>query len=98
MKMTLVTAVLAATAVMALAAPKVKAQSRPYMGYVYPAGGQQGATFAVKIGGQSLDNVTGVIVTGGSIRIFFFKTFSSFCLCSKSFTVHYTLGHVLLRV
>lgn len=67
MKMTLVTAVLAATAVMALAAPKVKAQSRPYMGYVYPAGGQQGATFAVKIGGQSLDNVTGVIVTGGGV-------------------------------
>lgn len=67
MKTTLVWAVLAASAVMALAAPKVKGQSRPYMGYVYPAGGQQGATFAVKIGGQSLDNVTGVIVTGGGV-------------------------------
>lgn len=67
MKITLVSALLAATAVMALAAPKVKAQSRPYMGYVYPAGGQQGTTFAVKIGGQSLDDVTGVIVTGGGV-------------------------------
>lgn len=67
MKTTLVSAVLAATAALALAAPKVKGQSRPYMGFVYPAGGQQGATFAVKIGGQSLDDVTDVIVTGGGV-------------------------------
>ena len=52
---------------LAVAAPKVRGQARPYMGYVYPAGGQQGTTFAVKIGGQSLDPVTGVIVTGTGV-------------------------------
>lgn len=67
MKTTLVWTMLLAQAVMALAAPRVKGQSRPYMGYVYPAGGRQGTTFAVKVGGQALDHVTGVIVTGGGV-------------------------------
>lgn len=68
MKTTLLGVVLAATAAMTFAAPKVKGQSsRPYMGYVYPAGGQQGTTFAVKIGGQAIDDVTGVIVSGGGV-------------------------------
>lgn len=68
MKLTLLGTMLAATAAMTFAAPKVKAQSgRPYMGFVYPAGGQQGTTFAVKVGGQSLDEVTGVIVSGGGV-------------------------------
>lgn len=67
MKRTLVWTILLAQAVVALAAPKVNGQSRPYMGYVYPAGGRQGTTFAVKVGGQSLDHVTGVLVTGGGV-------------------------------
>ena len=28
------------------------AQVRPYIGYAYPAGGQQGTTFQVRLGGQ----------------------------------------------
>ena len=37
-------------------------QPRPYIGYVYPAGGQQGTTVKVKLGGQRLDGVNGSIL------------------------------------
>jgi hypothetical protein len=43
------------------------AQQRPYIGYVYPAGGRQGTTFVVRLGGQQLDGVTGVIVSGAGV-------------------------------
>jgi len=43
------------------------AQTRPYIGYVYPAGGQQGATFQIKFGGQGLDDVSDVLVTGSGV-------------------------------
>ncbi len=39
-----------------------------YIGYVYPAGGQQGTTFPIRIGGQSLRDAAGVIVTGAGIE------------------------------
>ncbi len=75
MKTTLVWTIVSAFAVMSFAAPKAGAQSRPYMGYAYPAGGQQGTTFEVKIGGQSLDEVSDIIVTGGGVSA---KVLSSF--------------------
>jgi hypothetical protein len=40
---------------------------RPYIGYAYPAGGQQGTTFAVKLGGQGLDDVNAVLVSGTGV-------------------------------
>jgi hypothetical protein len=43
------------------------AQQRPYIGFVYPAGGQQGTTFPVKLGGQNLDGVSEVLVTGSGV-------------------------------
>ncbi len=43
-------------------------QGPPHVGYVYPAGGRQGETFPVKIGGQYLDGVTGVYVSGRGIQ------------------------------
>lgn len=43
------------------------AQSRPYIGFVYPAGGRQGTTFRIKLGGQGLDGVDRVTVTGGGV-------------------------------
>lgn len=43
-------------------------QARPYIGFVYPAGGQQGTTFQVKIGGQGLEDVNNVFVTGTGVR------------------------------
>ena len=45
----------------------VQAQTRPYVGFVYPAGGQQGTTFQIKLGGQGMDDITGVIVTGKGV-------------------------------
>ena len=50
-----------------LAMPAVWAQ-RPYIGFVYPAGGQQGTTFQVKLGGQTLDNVNTVLVSGAGVH------------------------------
>ena len=47
--------------------PAVFGQARPYIGFVYPAGGQQGTTFQVKLGGQGLDDVNQVLVTGSGV-------------------------------
>jgi hypothetical protein len=53
-------------------APLAQAQKgmagRPYIGYVYPAGGQQGTTFQVKLGGQGLDGISDVVVSGKGVR------------------------------
>ncbi|HMJ90542.1 MAG TPA: hypothetical protein VK530_12050 [Candidatus Acidoferrum sp.] len=43
------------------------AQTRPYIGYTYPAGGQQGTTFQIKLGGQGLDDVSDLLVTGSGV-------------------------------
>jgi hypothetical protein len=59
-------AALAMAAVLA-AASSATAQVRPYIGYVYPAGGQQGTTFRVKLGGQNLDGANDVIVAGNGV-------------------------------
>jgi len=39
-----------------------------HIGYVYPAGGQQGATFEAVIGGQFLTGVNSVDVSGGGVQ------------------------------
>lgn len=49
------------------AAASALAQVRPYIGYVYPAGGQQGTTFQIKLGGQGLTDVNHVLVTGTGV-------------------------------
>jgi hypothetical protein len=46
----------------------VRAQNTPHLGYVYPAGGRQGTTFQVVVGGQFLVNVTNAYVSGGGVR------------------------------
>ncbi len=53
-------------------APATQAQrqqqsARPYIGFVYPAGGQQGTTFHIKLGGQAMENLIGVIVSGPGV-------------------------------
>ena len=50
-----------------LLAPVARAQPRPYIGYVYPGGGQQGKTFRIRLGGQNIDDVNAVLVTGGGV-------------------------------
>ena len=42
--------------------PVVQAQNAPHIGYVYPAGGRQGATFQVVVGGQYLSGITNFTV------------------------------------
>lgn len=42
-------------------------QPRPYIGFIYPAGGQQATTLQVRLGGQDLDGVNRAIVTGPGI-------------------------------
>lgn len=44
------------------------AQQRPYVGFVYPAGAQQGTTVQIRLGGQAIDDITGVLVTGKGVN------------------------------
>jgi len=58
-------------ALLALAiAPFVWAQQpiTPRVGYVYPAGGRQGGKFEVTVGGQFLDGVNNVYVSGAGVQ------------------------------
>lgn len=52
-------------AVLLCAASGVLAQS--YIGFAYPAGGQQGSTFQVTLGGQGLEGVNRVLVSGAGV-------------------------------
>lgn len=45
------------------------APPRPYIGYVYPAGGQIGTTLQLKLGGQHLDDVAKAWVTGDGVTL-----------------------------
>ena len=49
-------------------APSVVAQNAPRIGYVFPAGGRQGTTFDLVVGGQFLEGATNVVFTGGGVR------------------------------
>ena len=40
-----------------------------YIGYVYPAGGQQGATFPIRLGGQQLTDACDVQVSGEGVTV-----------------------------
>lgn len=50
-----------------LAASSSQAQVRPYIGFAYPAGGQQGANFQIRLGGQGLDGVNSAFVSGTGV-------------------------------
>lgn len=53
-------------AVLLAGIPSVMAQGQ-YIGYVYPAGGQQGTTFPIRLGGQGLSQVSDLIVSGDGV-------------------------------
>ena len=58
----------------ALVAPVVSgqqpsAQNTPRVGYVYPAGGQQGTTVQVVVGGQFLNGTFDALVSGRGVRV-----------------------------
>ena len=58
---------LSAALLLVFAAAQAQSNS-PHIGYVYPAGGRQGTTFEVKVGGQFLEGVTNAFVTGGGVE------------------------------
>src|ERR1035437_6861333 len=43
-------------------------QQIPHAGYVYPAGGRQGTTFEITVGGQFLDGVKSASVSGAGVQ------------------------------
>ncbi|MBI5687944.1 MAG: hypothetical protein HZC54_22970 [Verrucomicrobia bacterium] len=53
-------------AILVASATSVMAQGQ-YIGFVYPAGGQQGATFPIRLGGQSLIYASDVVVSGEGV-------------------------------
>jgi hypothetical protein len=53
-------------AMLLAAASSVSAQNQ-YIGFVYPAGGQQGTTFPIRMGGQGLAHASDVVVTGEGV-------------------------------
>jgi hypothetical protein len=59
--------VVAGLAGVLVASPGARGQSRPYIGFVYPAGGQQGTTFQIRLGGQGTDEANGVFVSGAGV-------------------------------
>lgn len=55
-------------AILAVAASSALAQNQ-YIGYVYPAGGQQGSTFPIRLGGQRLQHASDLMVTGEGVSV-----------------------------
>lgn len=53
---------------LAVSAAAARAQNQ-YIGFVYPAGGQQGSTFPVRLGGQGLNPVSGLVVSGDGVTV-----------------------------
>ncbi|HVM60275.1 MAG TPA: PPC domain-containing protein [Verrucomicrobiae bacterium] len=48
--------------------PSASAQTGPHIGYVYPAGGQQGTSFQVIVAGQILNGATNAYVSGAGVQ------------------------------
>ena len=55
-------------ALMVVPAAQGQQRNTPHAGYVYPAGGQHGSTVQVEVGGQFLDGVTSVLVSGSGLH------------------------------
>ncbi|MFV1994098.1 MAG: PPC domain-containing protein, partial [Verrucomicrobiales bacterium] len=53
---------------LAAMAPRAQGQASPYIGFVYPAGGQRGITTLIELGGQRLDGVHDAIVSGEGVQ------------------------------
>ncbi len=57
-----------ALTILVAAASSARAQNQ-YIGYAYPAGGQQGTTFPIKLGGQGLVHPSDVVVSGEGVSV-----------------------------
>ena len=61
-------AIVSLTVVLAIVSVARAQQNTQRIGYVYPAGGRQGSTFQVTVGGQNLQGVSGVHVSGDGVK------------------------------
>jgi ribosomal protein L40E len=52
-----------------LAAASAAGAQGQYIGYVYPAGGQQGCTFPIRLGGQNLADPANLVVSGEGVSV-----------------------------
>ena len=64
-------AMLGPAVLLAVASPTQAQQRGVHIGYVYPAGGQQGTAFEAVIGGQFLTGVSSLDVSGGGVQATF---------------------------
>ncbi len=55
-------------ALLALSLAALAQQQMPHAGYVYPAGGRQGTTFEITVGGQFLNGVKSALVSGAGVQ------------------------------
>jgi len=55
-------------AVLFVAVPAARAQQIPHIGYIYPAGGRQGTTVDVTVGGQYLNGVSEAYFSGKGVK------------------------------
>ncbi len=62
-------AILVALTILAVAPIAWSQQTAPRIGYVYPAGGRQGQTFEVKVGGQYLNGVARADISGDGVQV-----------------------------
>jgi hypothetical protein len=69
MKLLKPSSVFCAAMLAALAICASTAWAQPHIGYLYPAGGRAGDIFSVTVGGQNLQNITGVYVSGEGVRL-----------------------------
>jgi hypothetical protein len=63
------TALLLAVAGPSLPTLRAQAPREPRLAYVFPAGGQTGTTFLVRLGGQFLEGATNLRVSGGGVEV-----------------------------
>ncbi len=61
--------VAAAVSLLCLGTVGARAQRTPHIGYAYPAGGQQGKTFQVVVGGLYLNAISGAMVSGEGVTV-----------------------------
>ncbi len=52
-----------------VAAAQTQMANTPHVGYVYPAGGRQGTTVRVRVGGRYLDGTSSALASGAGIRV-----------------------------
>ena len=54
-------------AILLVAVPCARAQRNPHIGYIFPAGAQQGSSVEITVGGENLVGTREALISGGGI-------------------------------